>query len=118
MENETSTVGSDKRPSLISTFTRKSAQFSSHFDLGDLNYMTPLNYFLEAYYGQSLDCYIYHKEILTDANSKNYIFILKSDILLTKSFEDNTNTGNLNYVKADPIILKIDYKSVRHMTYV
>jgi hypothetical protein len=91
---------------------RKSEPFLKTFEVGNLNYETPLSYFLKTYYKNSTSSYIYHKEIVTDNLQKNFIFILKNDILLTTAFEDEKNTSQFNYITTNPILLKVDYKSV------
>jgi hypothetical protein len=90
---------------------RKSEAFIQNFEIGNINYDTPISYFLKTYYKQNLSCYIYHQEI-SFSKEINYIFVLNDDILITTSFEDENNTEFYNYPTKNPIILKIDYKSV------
>jgi hypothetical protein len=92
---------------------RKSDAFKNPYEIGSINYETPLSYFLKTFYNKTLSCYIYHQEIIAEGNIKNYIFILEDDILLTNNFEDEKNSQEFNYVKTNPIILKIDYKKVK-----
>ncbi len=88
----------------------KSEPLSSKFEIGNINYDTPIAYFLKTYYGQSLNCYIYHLEI-SYKTEKNYIFILNDDLLITTEYEGLTNASD--NLSKDPIILRIDYRSVK-----
>jgi hypothetical protein len=92
---------------------RKSEPFVNfNFEVGNINYDTPISYFLKQFYKKDLSCYIYHKDILFSESEKNFIFLLREDILITKSYEDENNTDNYNYATSNPILMKIDYKDV------
>jgi hypothetical protein len=92
---------------------RLSEPFVNNFEIGSLNYDTPISYFLKTYYYKDLSSYIYHKEILINNNNEtNFIFILMDDILITNKFEDENNINNYNYADSSPILMKIEYKMV------
>lgn len=95
-------------------YKRSSQPFTQHFVIGGINYDSPISYLLKVFYRKDINSYIYHKEIQgSDPNSdKNYIFILKDDILITSIFE-GINYSDFSFIKTNPIIMKIEYKNVK-----
>jgi hypothetical protein len=90
---------------------RKSEPYFNSFEYGNINFNTPFSYFLKTYYNKSINSYLLHREITGDSpNDRKFIFLMQSDILLTNKFEDENN--EFNYVNTNPIIMKIDYKTV------
>lgn len=90
---------------------RNSEPYINPFEYGNINFDTPFSYFIKTYYTKSINSYILHREITgDDPNDQKFIFLFKNDILLTNKFEDTQNT--LYYVHNNPIIMKIDYKTV------
>jgi hypothetical protein len=90
---------------------RKSEPYINPFESGNINFDTPFSHFLKTYYNKNINNYILHREITGDKpDEKNFIFIMQQDILLTSKYEDERNT--FNYSFNNPILMKIDYKSV------
>ena len=90
---------------------RRSDPYFIPFESGNINFDTPFSYFLKKYYNKSINSYILHREITGDnPNDKKYIFLLQQDILITSKYEDDNH--EFGYIANNPIIMKIDYKSV------
>ena len=93
---------------------RSESAFIGKLDIGNLNLETPLSFFLKKFYKQTMSSYVAHRQIYLNNNVKdiNYIFLMKEDLLITTNFEDEKNITDNNFIKINPILLKIDYRSV------
>lgn len=80
-------------------------------DIGNINYVATISFFLKTYYKKNIQSYVYHKEVVIDSKQK-FLFILKDDLVISDKFEDNHYENYSEFVNYTPINQCLEYKNV------
>jgi len=90
----------------INLMHRPNNAFASNFELGALNYETPLSVFVKNLNKPDENAFLFHKEILVlnDKREQNNLFIFKDEVLITKA--------DLSVINNNPLLFRFNHRCV------